>query len=172
MAQITGGLSTFASFTAKATTGYQTGTAIPISPARLFSTFTAGLAADQLDNLAPILLTFVASTPQTIDLTALSDVLGLAITAARVRFILIRNLSTTDGFNLLVGGAGTNEWNGPLSSGGKLTVGPSSAGNDGAVLLSAPNTTGYPVSSTSKLLKLDPGANAFQAIVLIGTSSV
>jgi hypothetical protein len=173
MAVITGGVpsTATASFNAKVASGYLAGTNLPITPARIQSYFASGTLLDQIDGLSPMLLTFVASTPQTLDLTALTDALGTAITTARVRFVLFKNLATTDGYNLTVGGAGANEWNGPLSSGGKLTVGPSTASNDGFALLSAPHTTGYPVSGTSKLLKLDPGANAFQSVILIGTSS-
>jgi hypothetical protein len=150
MATITGGVpsTATASFLTRASAGYLAGTSIPITPARILAYFGSGTLADQIDGLSPLLLTFTASTPQTLDLSALLDAFLAPITTARVRFMLIKNLATTDGFNLLVGGAGTNEWNGPLSSGGKLTVGPSTANNDGFALLSAPNTTGYPVYGT------------------------
>ena len=152
--------------------GYNAGVVLPLSPMRLQSYFVSGTGADKVDGIATLLLPLVASTPQVINLQALTDPLGLALTVTKVRFIVIKNLSVTDGQILVVGGAGVGEFNGFLSSGATLAVYPSSLGNDGFVLFSAPSGTGYPVSGTSHLLKLDPGAFSFSAAVLIGTSSV
>jgi hypothetical protein len=131
-----------------------------------------GSLADQIDGLYYAQLTFVASTPQTLDLTTLTDPLGNSLgSIARVRFVGIKVNWTTNGVPLIVGGAGANEWNGFLSNGGTIKVYPSSANNDGFFLLSAPQTTAVTVSGTSKLLKLDPQTAAGTVDIILGTCS-
>lgn len=145
-----------------------------ISPATLawrFAYRVAGQLADQVDGLYYATPTFVASTPQTIDLQALTDPLGNSITCVRVRFFAIKVGWTTDNVPLLVGGAGTNEWDGFLTSGAKVSVFPSSSLNDGGLILLAPQTTGIAVSGTSHLLKLDPQTAAGLVTICIGTCS-
>lgn len=151
--------------------GPQAGQPTTIADVRLKSDLTTGTLADQVDGRADLLLTFVASTPQTIALNTLVDIYGAALTVARVRYLAFKILATTDGFNLLVGGAASNEWVGFLPAGSKMTVFPSSAKNDGFTIISAPGTTAMQVTGGSFNLKLDPGANAFQARLIIGTCS-
>jgi hypothetical protein len=168
MATVKGGCSPVISFTQFAAIGATPADDTPVAVLALRGAFNAsGVAADQCDLIYARPLTFVASTPQTLDLTALTDPAGNAISFARVRFLAIRIRDTTAGHVLLVGGAGTNEWGGFLSSGAILTVFPSTAANDGFFLLPAPNTTGIVVSGTSKLLKLDPGAVALGIVDVV-----
>jgi hypothetical protein len=133
----------------------------------------AGVLADQVDTLYADTLTFVASTPQIIDLTNITaqTILGNPVDFARVRFIAIRVNSITDGQVLLVGDSVTNEWDAFLSAAGILTVFPGTAANNGFFVLSAPNTTGMVVSGSHKTLKLDPGANAFTVDIVIAGCS-
>ena len=178
MATVTGQVTPSLNFTQTPAAGFLAGVQVPANKTIQAIFKTAGVIADQVDTLYANTLTFVASTPQTIDLTTLTDILGNAITFARVRLIAIRVNSTTDGQNLLVGGAGANEWDGFLTSGAKITVFPSTAAsggglnNSGFFILAAPNTTGAVVNSGSKLLKLDPGSNAFTVDILIAGCSV
>jgi hypothetical protein len=134
---------------------------------------TAGVLADQCDTLHMKTYSFVASTPQTIDLSTLTDIYGNAISfsGGRVRVLAIKINSTTDGVNLILGDSVTNEWDAFLSAAGTLTVFPGTANNDGFFILAAPNTTGMAVSSSHKTLKLDPGSNTFTADVIIAGCS-
>lgn len=147
--------------------GVQTST-LPV-PMVLRSIFNvSGALADQCNKLYMARLTFVTSTPQTLDLNALTDaVTGAAISFGLVRVLAIRVNSTTDGQKLLAGNSGTNEWNAIISNGGTIAVYASSLVNDGFVIFQIPGTTGAVVDGTHKTLKLDPGANAFTADVLI-----
>ena len=144
----------------------QTGT-LAAALLSLRSSFPAsGAGADQLALVHSRTYTFAASTPITLDLTALADVLGAAISFSAVRLLAWRVQSATAGYALTVGGAGSNEWDGFLTSGSKVVWQPSSAGNDGFGIVQAPGA-GMPVTSTSRLLKLDPGSNAVGAVDLI-----
>ena len=140
---------------------------LPI-PLNLRSSFqVSGDLADQCDLVHSKTYTFTASTPQVIDLRALTDALGAAIVFARVKLLAIRVNGTVDGAVLLVGANGSNDWLGLSSSGSTVTVYPSTALNDGFAVFQMPNTTGAAVTTSAHLLKLDPGANAFTVDLLI-----
>jgi hypothetical protein len=130
---------------------------------------SSGVLADQANLLHARTYVFAASTPQTIDLTALPDVFGAAgaCNFARVRLLAIRMNGIVDGSSLVMGGAGANEWGGFLSTGGTLKVFPGTTNNDGFLILAAPNTTGIVVTPTSKLLLLTPSAHAFTTDLII-----
>jgi hypothetical protein len=152
--------------------GYLSGTTFAIPPVALNCNFTSGTPADNLDGVSAVLLTLAASTPQTLDLTALVDLFGNAITAARARFFYFQLVTPTDGHTVAIGNNGSNDFTGFVSSGGTITLYPSSPLNGGFVLISAPNTTAMVINSTHKNLKFDPGSNAASVLVLIGTASV
>jgi hypothetical protein len=119
---------------------------------------TPGVAADQV-NLNYVASLSLAATPTTLDLTALTDRYGGSVNFVRVRSVTIKNKNTTDGQTVTVKPGATNGWMALLGTGSTLILQPSSSANDGGVTLSAPNTTGWVVSGTSKTLTLDPGAN-------------
>jgi hypothetical protein len=97
-----------------------------------------------------------AAAPVTYTLSALVDDLGRTIPIAKVRGIVVANLSGTDGQTLTIGGAATNPWTAPFGSAtDKLKI---PAG--GPFALGAPLATGLGVTAgASDQLKLDPGAN-------------
>jgi hypothetical protein len=133
----------------------------------------SGVLADQCDLLHAKTYTLVASTPQTIDLTALLDPVGAAVVFARVRLVAIRVKSITDGAVLLLGASGANDWTGLVSTAGTVKVYASSALNDGFTIFQMPNTTGAVVTSAGqRLVKLDPGTNAMLVDILIAGCSV
>lgn len=138
-----------------------------------WKTVVSGTAANQSDLHYYAVLT-LAATPTVLDLTALTDPFGASVNFARVKEVLIVNNSTTDGHNLLVGYATTttHAFTSIVSNPGQITVGPSTLANNGFLLWVAPNTTGAAVSSTNKLLQLDPGANTFSITVEITGCSV
>lgn len=129
-------------------------------------------AINKADNRYSKVFSFTAAA-QTIDLTALNDPFGVAITVSRVKEILITNLSTVDANVLTLGYATTtaNAWTAFLSCPGTITIQPSTANNQGCFLILAPNLTAWPVDATHKLLKLDPGSATFQANVEILVAS-
>jgi hypothetical protein len=133
---------------------------------------SSGTLADQCDGLIYLTPTFVASTPQTFDLSAQNDPLGNAVTVARIRLFLVKWLSTTDNVPLLLGNATSNPWTGLCSSGtATIAVPPSSSLNSGGLLVLAPQTTGLVVSGTSKSIKLDPQTAAGTAHIIALTCS-
>ncbi len=149
-------------------------TPIQFGPAVQAVLKAGGVAADQIDTVHDKVYTFVASTAQPLDLSSLTDVLNNAITfvGGRVRLIAFQFQGEVDGSYLLLGNAGTNEWDAFLSAGGTLKVFPATATNDGFFILSAPNTTGMPVDSTHKILEMTPSAHAFSVrVVVAGCSS-
>ena len=115
-----------------------------------------GVLADQVDLISVNTYTFVASTPQTKDMTTdLTDIQGTVIVPARARLLAFRPKWTTD-VPLVIGDSVTNEWDGFLSAAGTLKIFPSTTNNDGWTVISAPQTLGIPITSTSKTLKFDP----------------
>lgn len=129
----------------------------------------SGGLLDQCDAVYSATLTFVASTPQVIDLKSLVDAQGNAIAFDRIRVFAIRVNSQTDGDVLLVGDNGANDWLGltPAAATAAINVYPSTGANDGFVIFQMPNSTGAAVGSTTHLVKLNPGSNAFTVDLLI-----
>lgn len=139
------------------------------------TSYTNGTAADKIDLLHRKTYT-LAAAPTVLDLNGgtLLDPLGNACAFARIRRIRIKFLDTTDGHTLKLGYSTTttNAWTGLLSNPGQLTLQASSAANDAWIEINAPNTTGMAVSSTNKLLQLDPGSSTYTIILEIdGCSS-
>jgi hypothetical protein len=132
-----------------------------------------GLASVQIAPSLPVNLAFGAGTgalkiqqvwtksatataaPVTYILSALVDDFGRSIPLAKVRGIVIANLSGTDGQTLLMGGATTNPWLAPFGDvSDKVVI---RAG--GVLVMAGPLLTGYAVTAgASDQLKLDPGA--------------
>lgn len=150
------------------------GTVTPLTINQTFNcSFQNGTAADQCDLRYTATLVFVANTPQVLDLTSLTDSSGGAVNLKRVRRLTLKFKDTTDGQTLLLGYSATtaNAWTSLISNPGQITLQASTTGNDGFIALSAPNTTGWVVGSSNKLLNLDPGSNAFSVdIEILGAS--
>lgn len=134
----------------------------------------SGTTADKCDLRFVKRLTFMASTAQTIDLTAAVSDDGLTVNFAEIAAIGIKVNSTTDGASLTIDNAGgTNVFEGFLNSTGTFKVYPSTtAGNTGGFIWVAPNATGGVVDGTHKNLRLLPSAHGFTADVLILGRSV
>jgi hypothetical protein len=148
-------------------TGVLSGVALPVQPSINFTFNTSGTLADQCDLEHSKIYSFVASTPQTIDLTTVTDVLGGTAAFARIRFMTFKMKSTTDAATLIIGNAATTAWSAALGATGTLTLRGSTATNDGGFALWSPNTTGYVVDSTHKSLLMTPSAHAFDVEVYI-----
>lgn len=119
---------------------------------------TAG-AADQADVIYTDQITLASSTPQTLDLTALTGGMEPGTKSfARVRLITITNLNTTDANKVTVGPGASNGWDGPGGATWQIYIRASTANSQIPFVLGSPNTTGMVVDSTHKTLKLDPGA--------------
>jgi hypothetical protein len=124
-----------------------------------FKSNTPGAGADQVA-LHHAKTYHLAGATQVIDLQSLLDINGATISFAKVRSVLLVNRSAVDGQDCLLGYPATtaNAWTGLVSNPGQIAVKPSSPSNSGTMLLLAPNASGFPVSPTSRLLQLDPGA--------------
>jgi hypothetical protein len=113
-----------------------------------------------------------AASPVSIDVSnsATVDPLGGPVVLARIKAIVIQNLSTTDGHNLLLDATVSNAcktmFNGIATS--KLVILPG-----GFVVLAGFGATGYAVTAaTGDIISLDPGANTIPyAIDIIGASA-
>lgn len=143
---------------------------IPLSFRSVFR--AAGVLLDQCDLIHCKTYTFVASTPQVVDLKNLVDIFGAVAALARVRFLAIRVNSVVDGQGLLAGANGSSDWLGLSSAGSTVTVYPGTAANDGFAIWQMPNTAGAPVGASTHLLKLDPGTGAFGVDLLVAGCSL
>lgn len=163
---VIGGTSTVSGgFNESVTSGVITTQTLPASIA-LTTQYKNGTGAGAVDTIYAKQITFVASTPQTLDLTSLTDLGGASISFARVRELIIQVVSTTAGWNLTLGNAASNAFSAFWGATGTHTV------MAGSILyITDPNTVGSSVGayidSTHKNLKLDPGSNAVVANILI-----
>lgn len=138
----------------------------------LTANYTNGTGANQIDLLYAKQLTFVASTPQTLDLTAISDLAAATANMARVREFLLQVVTATVDFDIILGAAASNAWAPLWGATGTQEV---FAGT--CYYFSDPTTVGSGkgavTSGTSKNLKLDPGSNIVVAnLIIAGCSAV
>lgn len=131
------------------------------------ASFAAGTAADLVDLAYAATLSFTASTPQDLDLTSLTNIFGAAVNFARVRSILIKPLGTTNGALLTLSPHATNGWTNFLGASSALKLHMATSTNEAGCCLVAPNTTGWAVSGTNKVLTLTPSAHAFDVDIEI-----
>lgn len=132
----------------------------------------SGTAADQVDKCYAKTLSFTASTAQNLDLTSLTDIYGNAVSFARVRSILIKPKGTTDAATLTLAPHATNGWTNFLGASSALKLGMATSTNDAGFCASSPNTTGWAVSGSNKVLVLTPSAHAFDVdIEILGASA-
>lgn len=138
------------------------------------SNYGNGTTADNVDLRYCATLTFVSGTPQALDLTNLTDTSGASLSFARIRRITIIPSMTTDGQTLKLGYSTTtaNAWTSLITNPGQLTLQAATANNGAGLVLLAPNTTGWVVGASNKLLNLDPGSAAFSAAIeILGASA-
>jgi hypothetical protein len=121
-------------------------------------TYSSGTGSGQADTPYAAQLTLVASTPQTIDLTALKDPAGNAINFARVREFIVQNTATTAGYDCKVYAGTTNPvaWLPPSASAIYCRYGSVIRISD-KVSTGAGN--GNIVGATAKSVTFDPGSN-------------
>lgn len=143
-------------------------------PSLISSNMKLGTLAGQFNLLTGFVTgTATAATPIDIDLTAITGILGDAINVKKGVGVLVVNFSTTVGFDLLVGAAATNPWVAPFAASPTpgtvvLTVPAGALLADGVTiipsyfLLTAGSLAGLGVAAGSKVLRLNPGANAVQ----------
>lgn len=136
------------------------------------TSYANGTGANQVDLIYAKQIALVASTPQTLDLTSLTDLSGASINFARVRVLDLQVVTTTSGDNVTLGDAASNAWAAIWGATGTHTV---MAGS--RFVFNDPTSTGAGVgavvSGTSKSLKIDPGsANVTINLIIAGCSAV
>lgn len=169
MAVVNGTIYRKDTFTQTVSSGVVSSYSIDVAPAIQSVNYTNGTSASQVDLLYGKQLS-ITTTPTDLDLTTLTDPPGGAVNFARVRELIIENLSTTAGQNLVVSGGASNQWTGFLNSTGTLTLPP------GAKLrISDPTsvtTAGGITSGTSKTLRLVASTGTISAnVTLVGGST-
>lgn len=136
----------------------------------LTTQYTNGTGAGQIDLLYAKRLTFVAATPQTIDLNALPTLDGVTSAFVRIREFYARLVTATVDFNAIFGAAAANPWAAKWGTTGTDVL------MAGSILAFSDPTTvgaakGYIISGTSKNIKIDPGANALVLDLIIAGCS-
>lgn len=168
MASVSGNTIAKASYTQAISAGLVSGYAIPVE-ATLTRPYGNGTGAYQTDLLHAKQYVLVASTPQTLDLTAVTDPAGGAVNFARVREVVVQNLGA---YPVTLGAAAATPWTGLLGTGTSTLIVPPGASVVIGDPFSAGGTAGMLVGPTSKSLKIDPGANAgLINLVLVGCSA-
>src|SRR3954463_12010134 len=109
MAVVTGTSTVNGGFNHVVTSGLITSQTLPAA-ITLTTQYANGTGAGQVDLIYAKQIALVASTPQTLDLTALTDLSGPSVHFARVRELFIQVVTTTSAFNVIVGAAAANPW--------------------------------------------------------------
>lgn len=171
MATIGGTSQLSAGFNQTVTASVITTQTIPASIA-LTTQYKNGTAAGSVDLIYARQLSLVASTPQTLDLTNLTDLAGGAVNFARVRELAVQVVDTTAGHDINLGDAASNAWAAFWGATGTCTV------HAGTILYRTDPTSvgsgvGAVVTSSSKNLKIDPGSNNVTInLLIVGCSAV
>jgi len=136
---------------------------------------TNGVGANQANTIwhdTRTLLTTASESLDLYDIGGATTPLGTAIANAAIKFLYIRNKSSTSADVLTIGGEGTGAaWNTLFngSDDNKITL-----RGGGYLILADPSATGYAVAdSTNHLLKIEnPGGNSVSYdIVVIGATA-
>jgi hypothetical protein len=129
-----------------------------------------GAGLNQANRVFQDTVTLAAAGETLLDLTALTDALGSAVSFARLKAIYVRNKSATAGDNLQLGGT-------VVAGLSTLYVGTNAGqliGPGGIALLVNPSAAGWAVTATTAdILRIgNPGANPIEYdIVLIGAAT-
>lgn len=131
---------------------------------------TDGTASNKADRIFADQRSINASSSENLDLAgALADPYGATITFAKVKAILVR-AATTNGGNIVVGGAASAAFVGPFGDSSDVLEIPAG----GVAMLAAP-AGGWPVTATTadilKIANDDSGAAGVYDVVIIGTSA-
>lgn len=164
MASVTGSVSAVASFTRTdtLTTGAtdQQKAVLPANSAPM--EFTSGTGISQVNKLWVRTVSLSASTPVTLDLTALTGGVGDTSFAAIKSITFINHETAGGGKDVTVGAAASTPFTGPL--GGTTPTIDVQAGT--SLPWVNPEAAGW-ACGTNKNLKLDPGANAITLSLVI-----
>jgi hypothetical protein len=133
--------------------------------------FTDGITADKADLVWHDQRTLAAGASEDLVLSALDSPLfanTLTIALAKVKALLLVNTATTPGEDLEIGGAPSDEWQGPFAASGDKLVIPA----DSSLLL-VNKKSGWPAiaSSSDKLRIANVGGGSITyKIAILGTS--
>lgn len=119
-------------------------------------TITPGTGNGQCNLLWGKLITLTGSSPQTLDLRALTGPLGQVVTFSRIKILYIKSQSTTYTHKVTVGNASSNIFSGMWSS---STNTEDAWGGNVCPLLKTNLGAGWTCDATNRNLKLDPGTN-------------
>lgn len=165
MAVVTGTVQLVTGFNQTNSSGLVTTQTLPASIS-LTTQYANGTGAGQVNLIYAKQIALVASTPQTLDLTTLTDLSGATVSFARVRELVIQVVTATSAFNVTVGAATSNPW-APFWG----TTGTDVVFAGSIRYFTDPTSVGAGVgavtSGTSKSLKLDPGSNNVTLNLLI-----
>lgn len=168
---VTGQVTFNASFAESVTTGAVVNYQIPATVSANL-TYTNGTASNQVDTIYARQISLAATTT-TLDLTSLTDPAGNSINFARVRELIVQNLSATAGRDVKIYAGASNGW-APLPASSDTNY--LYARYSGVFRLSDPVSTGSGngnvVSGTSKTIVLDPGSNTISVnVIIVGGSA-
>ncbi len=153
--------------------GLDLSTVVDSSKLEFSASLADGTGADQADKVWHDERTIAAASNDELDLNMLTTTIfgsTVTINLAKVKAILVVNLSTNAGDELEVGGAATNPFTGPFNGVASAVV---EVGPDSALLL-CNKKDGWPVTNgSSDTLRIrNPNAAAVSyRIVIVGTSA-
>ena len=143
---------------------------VPVALTQTF-TLTDGAGANQINQIFSDTRTLTASATETLDLAGvLTNAFGATVSFARVKGIYVKAAAGNTN-NVLLGGNGVNDfvnWVGNASD--ILVIRPG-----GALLLMAPDATGYVVTATTgdllKVANSSGGTEVSYDVIIIGSTS-
>lgn len=163
MATVTGNRSLSVSFAQSLSSGLITPQNLPASVS-LNSAYINGTGAASVDLIHAKQYTLAGAATE-IDLQAIADLSGATVNMARVRELVVQVVTATAGYDVTLGNAAANAWAALWGATGtsKVFAGSTYYWSDPT----STSTRGGVTSGTSRVLKLDPGANTVVVNVLI-----
>lgn len=168
---VTGNVNFNASFGEAVSSGFPTSNTLSQAVQQI-DNYANGTGSAQIDTLYAKQITLVASTPQTLDLTTVTDPAGNSANFARVREAIFQNVTTTASYDVKVSAGASN---------GVIFLPPSSSPlfcRYGSTLrisdkVSTGSGNGNVVGGTTKTVTLDPGTNGpiIINVIIAGGSS-
>jgi hypothetical protein len=172
MANVSGNLAINAGLTQLVTSGLVTPQSIPAAVGQNIG-YTNGTGASQCDLIHAKKYALVASTPQSPDFTSITDLSGATVNFARIRELICWIDDTNLGHTVALGDAGSNPLAAFWGTTGIQTIYPGGAVYRFSDPTSVGSSVGAVVTSSSKVLKIDPGSNGVNFnLIVLGCSAV
>lgn len=126
---------------------------------------TSGTGDEQINALYQKVISFSGTTPQTLDLTALTEEFSRTVTFSKVKVLYVRSKASSLNYTITIGNSGSNDFYGPWSA---ATVTETVYGS--SPMLKTNIGAGWTVDGSNKNLKMTPSHTQDVEVLIAGLS--